>query len=103
MPNREPDREAERPQPFGGLRKTRSPLAIVLLGGITGYRWIFSGRPSPCRFDPTCSQYGLDAIRDHGAVRGGWLTLKRLGRCRPGGGLGFDPVPSPAVRQKPRA
>lgn len=46
-----------------------------------------------CRFYPTCSQYGLDAYRMHGAVRGTWLTLRRLSRCHPLGGSGFDPVP----------
>jgi hypothetical protein len=49
-------------------------------------------RPS-CRFTPTCSQYGIEAIRKHGAIRGGWLTLKRIARCHPWGGHGHDPVP----------
>lgn len=50
-----------------------------------------------CRFTPTCSHYGLEALRTHGAVRGGWLTVRRLARCHPferlGGGSGEDPVP----------
>ncbi len=49
-------------------------------------------RPS-CRFTPTCSQYGIEAIKKHGALRGGWLTLKRIARCHPWGGHGHDPVP----------
>ncbi|HRI41056.1 MAG TPA: membrane protein insertion efficiency factor YidD [Bacteroidia bacterium] len=49
-------------------------------------------RPS-CRFTPTCSQYGIEAIEKHGAFRGGWLTLKRIARCHPWGGHGHDPVP----------
>ncbi|XQP83486.1 MAG: membrane protein insertion efficiency factor YidD [Candidatus Pollutiaquabacter aromativorans] len=49
-------------------------------------------RPS-CRFTPTCSQYGIEAIKKHGAFRGGWLTLKRIARCHPWGGHGHDPVP----------
>lgn len=46
-----------------------------------------------CRYTPTCSQYGLEAIRKHGPFKGGWLTLKRIGRCNPWGGHGHDPVP----------
>ncbi len=46
-----------------------------------------------CRFTPTCSQYSVEAIKKYGAFKGGWLTLKRLGRCHPWGGHGHDPVP----------
>ena len=46
-----------------------------------------------CRFSPTCSQYAIEALRVHGAVRGSWLTLRRVGRCQPFGGGGYDPVP----------
>jgi len=46
-----------------------------------------------CRFTPTCSQYGVEAINKYGAFKGGWLTLKRIGRCNPWGGHGPDPVP----------
>lgn len=46
-----------------------------------------------CRFYPTCSQYALDAYRVHGPIRGSWLTARRLLRCHPLGGRGFDPVP----------
>lgn len=53
--------------------------------------------PPSCRYEPTCSHYALEALETHGALRGGWLTLKRLARCHPirwlGGGSGFDPVP----------
>lgn len=59
----------------------------------------FAGGPgSGCRFEPTCSHYFLQAVEKHGVLRGGWLGLKRIGRCHPWGGTGFDPVPdlSPA-------
>ena len=46
-----------------------------------------------CRFHPTCSHYAVEALRDHGALRGSWLALRRLLRCHPLGGSGFDPVP----------
>ena len=46
-----------------------------------------------CRFQPTCSAYALEALERHGALRGGWLTLRRLGRCHPLGGAGIDDVP----------
>jgi putative membrane protein insertion efficiency factor len=46
-----------------------------------------------CRFSPSCSAYGIDAIVKHGPFRGGWMALKRIGRCNPWGGSGYDPVP----------
>lgn len=46
-----------------------------------------------CRYTPTCSQYGLEAIKKYGPIKGGWLTLKRVLRCNPWGGHGHDPVP----------
>ncbi|MFM7687465.1 MAG: membrane protein insertion efficiency factor YidD [Actinomycetota bacterium] len=53
------------------------------------------GRPSPCRFTPSCSSYSLEAFRSHGTLRGFFLTLRRLLRCRPFGPSGWDPVPEP--------
>ncbi len=49
--------------------------------------------PPSCRFTPTCSQYAIEALEKHGVVKGGWLTLKRIARCHPWGGSGYDPVP----------
>jgi putative membrane protein insertion efficiency factor len=56
--------------------------------------WL-GGPDSGCRFQPTCSQYCLQAIETHGFLHGTWLSLKRLGRCHPWGGSGHDPVPEP--------
>jgi putative membrane protein insertion efficiency factor len=56
---------------------------------------ISSWTPPSCRFDPTCSSYAIEAIERYGPGKGGWLALKRIGRCHPWGGHGFDPVPAP--------
>lgn len=71
-----------------------TPGARLLAAPVRVYQALRAGRPSPCRYEPSCSNYALDALREHGAVRGGWLTVRRLGRCHPWGGLGFDPVPA---------
>ena len=76
-------------------RPARSVAARVLLGLIGAYQWIFAWRPSPCRFVPSCSQYALEAVERHGAVRGTRLAVARLGRCHPWGPHGEDPVPAP--------
>ena len=67
---------------------------ILLTAVIRFYQYAISPHTPPsCRFTPTCSQYGIEAIRKYGAIKGGWLTLKRFGRCHPWGGSGYDPVP----------
>ncbi|MEO5338718.1 MAG: membrane protein insertion efficiency factor YidD [Magnetospirillum sp. WYHS-4] len=70
-------------------------LATILAKGlIRGYQLLISPvLPGSCRYEPTCSQYGLEAVTRFGAVRGGWLALRRIGRCHPWGGWGYDPVP----------
>ena len=50
-------------------------------------------KPPSCRFTPTCSEYALQACRKHGPFKGLWLTVRRLARCHPWGGSGYDPVP----------
>ncbi len=49
--------------------------------------------PPTCRYSPSCSHYAIEALRKYGALKGGWLALKRIGRCHPWGGQGHDPVP----------
>lgn len=73
----------------------RTPgLAVrTLTGAIRGYQAVRAGRPSPCRFTPSCSAYAVEALEVHGVARGSWYGIRRLGRCRPGGGHGWDPVP----------
>jgi len=63
-------------------------------GAILLYQKAKAGRPSPCRFDPSCSTYALEALRTHGALKGSYLSARRLGRCHPWGGHGWDPVPA---------
>ena len=71
-----------------------TPAARVLALPIRAYRLVLSPWIGhSCRFQPTCSAYALDALHRHGAARGGWLTLRRLGRCHPWGGSGLDDVP----------
>ena len=60
---------------------------------IIAYQQAMDGRPSPCRFTPSCSSYALEALELHGTRRGLWLAVRRLLRCRPFGPSGWDPVP----------
>ena len=62
---------------------------------LRGYkRWISPMLPHACRFLPTCSEYAMDAVERHGALRGSWLAARRLLRCRPLAWTGYDPVPT---------
>ena len=70
-------------------------VARAAIGGIRGYQRLLSPLlGSNCRYQPTCSAYGLEAIEVHGAARGSWMAAKRIGRCHPFREGGFDPVPS---------
>lgn len=77
-----------------------NPLQFILIAGIRVYRCTLSpaktflfGPNAGCRFTPSCSVFALEAVSQHGALAGGWLALKRIGRCHPWGGCGHDPVP----------
>lgn len=72
---------------------TQSLSARVVIGLFRVYQVARAGRLSPCRFTPTCSEYAAQAVGRHGTRRGLALTVRRLGRCRPGGPFGPDPVP----------
>lgn len=78
-----------------GFKKIIHRIASrILIGLIHFYQGAISPlTPPSCRYTPTCSQYALEAIKKYGALKGGWLALKRILRCHPWGGSGFDPVP----------
>lgn len=58
------------------------------------YQLVLSPLLGPkCRFTPTCSQYALEALKKYGVLKGSWLAIKRISRCHPAGGSGYDPVP----------
>src|SRR5699024_9956774 len=82
--------------------RSKAALTIVtrlLMLLVRGYRyWLSPWLGSQCRFVPTCSQYALDALAEHGAARGSWLTLRRIGRCHPWHEGGHDPVPPTSPR-----
>lgn len=74
-------------------RTAGSIPAKALIAVFRAYQLARSGHVSPCRFTPTCSQYAVEAVERHGARRGLTLAVRRLGRCRPGGPSGYDPIP----------
>jgi putative membrane protein insertion efficiency factor len=82
------------PGPSGIVADSPRRLGVRVLVWLVGvYQGLRAGRPSPCRFWPTCSAYAVEAIERHGAGRGSLLALRRILRCHPWGGSGVDVVP----------
>jgi putative membrane protein insertion efficiency factor len=83
------------------------PVRYLLIGFLRAYRLLISPLYGQvCRYHPSCSAYALDAVREHGSVRGVWLAVRRLGRCHPWAAGGYDPVPprtNPAQSSRVRA
>jgi putative membrane protein insertion efficiency factor len=76
------------------MKSLKQILSLPFIGLIKVYQLVISPLLGPsCRFTPTCSQYGLEAFKKYGPVKGLWLTVKRIARCNPWGGHGHDPVP----------
>jgi putative membrane protein insertion efficiency factor len=72
----------------------RSVAQRLIGSAIRAYQLAVAPMLGPaCRFEPSCSRYAAEAVERHGAVRGSWLAVRRLGRCHPLGGNGLDPVP----------
>lgn len=89
---------------MNGLDIAAAQLRRAAILALKGPVWFYRAAVSPflgprCRFQPTCSAYALEALEQHGPVKGSWLTLKRLAKCHPiswlGGSHGYDPVPEP--------
>lgn len=81
-------------EPSKNVSRAARWLALPIIALVKVYQFTLSpllGRQ--CRFYPTCSWYALEALRTHGGVKGGWLTLRRLARCQPFSAGGYDPVP----------
>ena len=76
------------------MKKARALLSLPFILLIRIYQRVISPWIGPkCRFTPTCSEYGAEALKKYGPVKGIWLTLKRISKCHPWGKSGYDPVP----------
>ena len=76
------------------MTSIRKLPAKLLIGLARGWQLSFSTiLPPTCRFQPSCSAYAIEAVEQYGALRGGWLAARRIAKCHPFGGSGFDPVP----------
>lgn len=77
------------------MKRWRVIMAWPFIQLIRFYRYVISPLlGANCRYQPTCSAYAEEALRRHGVMHGGWLALKRIARCNPWGGSGYDPVPN---------
>ncbi len=83
--------EHEEEATSGGTPRPTSSRGLI--SAVRAYQMARVGRPTGCRYLPTCSQYAVEAIDVHGAAKGTWLAVRRISRCAPWGGHGFDPVP----------
>lgn len=73
------------------MKNILGKLFIII---IKVYQYVVSPYfPASCRYTPTCSAYGIEALKKHGPFKGGWITIKRILSCNPWGGSGYDPVP----------
>jgi putative membrane protein insertion efficiency factor len=80
----------------------RGVVTQLLIFLISTYRhWVSPWRPPACRYLPTCSAYAVEALNGYGAIRGGWLAVRRLARCHPFHAGGYDPVPAAAPPLRP--
>jgi len=76
------------------MKRLRYILSLPFIGLIKLYQWGLSPLIGPkCRYTPSCSHYALEAFKKYGPLKGGWLAIKRIARCHPWGGHGYDPVP----------
>lgn len=76
------------------LEYLKKILGLIFIILIRIYQYAISPYfPASCRYTPSCSAYGVEALKKHGAFKGGWLTIKRIVSCNPWGGSGYDPVP----------
>lgn len=97
-----PDRQEPSPPAAGDNHAKRRPgsnlTGRIVAWPLLGLVWVYRHTLSPllgvnCRFEPTCSEYASEALLRYGGIRGGWLAVKRIARCHPWGGSGYDPVP----------
>jgi putative membrane protein insertion efficiency factor len=86
------DRDTPRNQPES--ERAPGPTGRLAISVVHAYQLARSGRPTGCRYLPTCSEYAIEAISTHGTAKGSLLALRRLSRCTPWGGHGIDPVPT---------
>ncbi len=85
------------------MSSTASVPARIVMLPVKGWRLISRHLPPRCRFHPSCSAYALEALEVHGAGRGTWMAVRRVGRCHPWNPGGLDPVPPTRTSQNVRS